>query len=161
MEKSKIVTFIRRHIFFFSLLLFIHYQLSIINCSYAQCGEERWDVKTLSDKDTTLINFNKIVETSVADQTALERPDKITKKSPRLPLETSVYKLNCYVIGIRRDKDMDIYMEIKDMDSPGTMIAEFPSPSCPKVHATGHYQELVDLNEWFLKKYWKTNRQIP
>jgi hypothetical protein len=130
-------------------LFTIHYSL------FAQCGEQRWDVKTLSDKDTVLIDFDNIVKTTVSEQVSLPKPDKIHKKMPRLSSETTVYSLDCYVIGFKREKDMDIHIVIKDMNLNQTMVAELPSPYCPEVDSTSHAKEYIKVNNWFLKNIGK------
>jgi len=54
--------------FIINVLLFL-----IFNSAIAQdCGVERWPIKTLSDSDTTKINFSRIVETTVHKQVMLE-----------------------------------------------------------------------------------------
>lgn len=138
----------------FAILLIINYSL------FGQCGEERWDVKTLSDKDTVLIDFDNVVKTSISEQVNLPKPEKIKKDMPRLQSESTVYTLDCYIIGFKREKDMDIHIVIKDMKSEETMVAEYPSPFCPEVKATSHYQEFVKLNEWFLKNIGKPKQQF-
>ena len=69
------------------LFLIVHCSLLIVHC-FAQCGEERWDVKTLSDKDTVLINFDKIIKSNIHEQISLPKPEKIKKDLPRHSAET-------------------------------------------------------------------------
>lgn len=137
----------------------VNCSLLIINCN-AQCGEERWSVKTLSDPDTTLIDFDNIVKTTVSEQAHLPKPDKIHKKMPRLPSETTVYSLDCYILGFKREKDMDIHIEIRDMNTNETMVAELPSPYCPEVDSTSHAKEYVKVNNFLLKNIGKPTSQF-
>jgi hypothetical protein len=119
-------------------------------CSFAQCGVERWDVKTLSDADTINVNFGNILESTVLEQCKLSEPEKIQKNLQRQSSETSVFAINCYVIGFKREEDMDIHIVIRDLDSNITMVAEYPSAHCPEVRATSRYDRFLKLNEWFL-----------
>jgi hypothetical protein len=47
------------------------------NLCYSQCGKERWDVKTLIDKDTIKIDFENTVSSTVSEQCELKRPKKV------------------------------------------------------------------------------------
>jgi hypothetical protein len=138
----------------YKLILIVCFLLFIDRC-FAQCGEERWDVKTLSDPDTSLINFDNIIKTTIHEQASLTKPLKIKRNLPRRSDETSVYSINCYILGFKREKDMDIHIVIKDLDSEETMVAELPSPWCPEVEETSRSKTFNKINEWFLNNIGK------
>jgi len=47
------------------------------------CAVDRWPVKTLTDKDTTKINFKNIIKTSISAQIKLKPPTNVTQSLPR------------------------------------------------------------------------------
>lgn len=124
--------------------------LFLINSSYAQdCGIERWDVKTLSDKDTLKIDFHKIIPSTVHQQVSLTKPQR---QSSRLDSESTVYSIDCFIIGYARESnDKDIHMIIEDILTDETMVVEIPSKDCSAIQRTSRFQLFADLEEWFFK----------
>jgi hypothetical protein len=121
----------------------------------AQCGKERWNVKTLSDKDTLKVDFNHPIKTTVNIQSNLPKPFTIHKNMPRQNTECTVYTIDCYIIEYKKEADKDIHIVLLDLNSKETMVAEIPSPECPDVQKTSRYKEFADLNEWFVKNIGK------
>ena len=116
---------------------------------FAQCGKERWNVKTLSDKDTVKIDFKHIINTTINDQTNLPKPVKIPKTMPRQNSECNVYSIDCYIIEFKKEADKDIHIVLRDLKTNATMVAEIPSPFCPEVQNTSRYQKFTLLYDWF------------
>jgi hypothetical protein len=116
----------------------------------AQCGEHRWDVKTLSDSDTLLIDFNKVVKTTILEQSALPKPEKIKHNTPRQSSEITVYSIDCEIVSFKREDDFDIHIVLKDPKGDLTMVAELPSPWCPEVQATSRSKVFKKINDFFL-----------
>ncbi len=137
------------------IYLLCYFLLFTLYFSFGQCGEERWDVKTLSDNDTVLIKFNKVVKTNIHEQASLPKPGKIKRDLPRQSSETEVFSIECYILGFKREKDMDIHIVIKELNSEETMVAELPSPWCPEIEATSRSKTFQKVNEWFLNNIGK------
>ncbi len=113
------------------------------------CGERRWDVKTLSDYDTLLINFSHTVKTTVHEQCRLPAP----KREPtyRMKSEDTVYALTCYIIAYKKQADdKDIHIIIQDLKTKEMMVAEIISSQCQSVRKTSRYLQMKNLDEWFV-----------
>lgn len=119
------------------------------------CGEERWAIKTLSDPDTTLINFDTIVQTSIEEQISLPKPLKV--KGARMLSETTQYELTAYITGYKLEADRDIHIVISDEEN-NEMVVEIVDPECESVKETSRYQQLTDLRSWF---YDNVGRPVP
>lgn len=117
--------------------------------SSAQCGKERWDVKTLSDKDTLRIDFSHVIKTTVSSQANLPKPVKIPVNMPRQASECSVFSIDCYITEYKKEKDKDIHIVLRDLKTSSTMVAEIPSPLCPEVQKTSRYRKFEQLYDWF------------
>lgn len=112
------------------------------------CGVERWSIKTLSDKDTIKIDFQKIVKSTVHEQLLLEIPPT---KTSRLETETIVYSIDCFIIGYKKESnDKDIHIIIEDIDTDETMVIEIPSYECFEILNTSRYELFKQLQEWFI-----------
>jgi hypothetical protein len=131
--------------------------LFFVQGSYGQnCGTERWDVKTLTDKDTVNINFGKKVKTTVAKQARLKKPvHPIGEDLSRLASETTYYSLDCWLIEYKKEDDKDIHIVLKDLSCDSTIVAEIPSHLCEEIVHTSHYLKIKKLNEWFEAKIGK------
>jgi len=95
----------------------------------AQCGVERWAVKTGTDIDAGLVNLSSTTSTTIANLTALAAPSPIPAENRVQPTETTVWVLNATLTKVMMAYDSDYHMVL--MDSAGrTMIAEIPAPNC-------------------------------
>jgi hypothetical protein len=95
------------------------------------CGEERWAVKTLSDKREGLVDF-KPKNSSVSRLRKKPSPG-VGSNTPRIKgVETTTYRVTAQLVEMKLEDDHDIHLVIA---SPGsglaTMIAEFPDTTCP------------------------------
>ena len=126
--------------------------LCLLNISLIaqDCGVERWSIKTLSDPDTVKITFSKIVESTIHKQVSLERPKIIRNK--RHESESIVYKINCSIVGFKRESgDQDIHVILEDDETEETMVAEIPSHKCSSIQKTSRKTLFFDLGKWFVK----------
>ncbi len=122
----------------------------IFNCqaNIAQnCGVERWNIKTLTDKDTGLIDFNKFVKSTVHDQNQLAIPES---RTTRLKSETIIYSIDCFIVGYKKDlNDKDIHIIIEDTNTDETMVIEIPSYECFEIQKSSRNELFKQLQEWF------------
>jgi hypothetical protein len=95
----------------------------------AQCGVERWSVKTGTDPDAGLVNLNSSTSTTIASMRALPAPSTIPANNRIAPTETTVWVINATLTEFKLENDSDYHMVISDA-SGNTMITEIPSPSC-------------------------------
>lgn len=99
---------------------------------HAQCGSERWPVKTLQDKSVSEIHFAP-QQTTIHALREPEQPKDLRTINPylRLEAEKQVYTVQALLIGFKREADGDYHLVLADpVDRKKTMIAEIPSPKC-------------------------------
>ena len=111
------------------LLLFTFF-LFIIGDStaFAQCGSQRWDVKTLKDSEAVEINFTPVTST-VHKQLAFPKPD-YHNDNPRDATEKKVYKIKCILIQYNQQNDSDWHLIVKDLTTDEKMVVEIPDLDC-------------------------------
>ncbi|HYR77388.1 MAG TPA: hypothetical protein VEM96_16255 [Pyrinomonadaceae bacterium] len=95
----------------------------------AQCGVERWSVKTGTDPDAGLINLNSPTSTTIANLSAISTPTLLPDNQRVQPAETTVWVLNATLTKFVLAYDSDYHMVLTDA-AGRTMIAEIPSPNC-------------------------------
>jgi hypothetical protein len=108
----------------FSVLL-----LSLCSTLAAQCGVERWAVKTGTDVGASTVDLNSATPTTVSALIGASAPHPIPVDSRVQPTETTVWVLDATLTSFKVEGDSDYHLVISDV-SGNTMIAEIPSPSC-------------------------------
>ncbi|PYP86141.1 MAG: hypothetical protein DMG65_19500 [Candidatus Angelobacter sp. Gp1-AA117] len=113
------------------LLLVVSAALSISSSIplYAQCGVERWSVKTGTDADVGLVNLNSSTATTIANMRAFTAPNPIPANNRVSPAETTVWVINATMTMFKLESDSDYHIVIQDA-AGNTMITEIPLPSC-------------------------------
>jgi hypothetical protein len=100
--------------------------------AFAQCREERRQVKTLNDSSANQLHF-KPVETTIHSLREPKQPAGLRTIDPKLRLdgEKQVYTVKALLIGYKREADQDYHLVLADpVDRKKTMIAEIPAPVC-------------------------------
>jgi hypothetical protein len=115
---------LRRSRLFLAVLL-----LAVPTSLFAQCGVERWSVKTGTDADVGLVNLNSTTNTTIASMRAFPAPSTIPSNNRISPEETTVWVINATLTLYKLETDSDYHIVIQD-SSGNTMITEIPSPSC-------------------------------
>src|ERR1043165_1075442 len=95
----------------------------------AQCGVERWTVKTGTDPDATLINLSSPTSTTIANLRSIPAPGTLPDNNRVQPTETTLWTLNATLTKFVLAYDLDYHMVLTD-SAGHTMIAEIPSPDC-------------------------------
>ena len=95
----------------------------------AQCGVERWSVKTGTDSDAKNVNLGVSTLATIQNLIALSAAGSLPDNSRVAPAETTVWVLNATLREYVRAYDSDYHMVLTD-DAGRTMIAEIPSPTC-------------------------------
>jgi hypothetical protein len=114
---------LRRSLFLAVLLLVVPTTL------FAQCGVERWSVKTGTDADVGLVNLNSSTNTTIAALRAAAAPNPIPANNRVSPWETTEWVLNATLTLYKLESDSDYHLVLQDANGL-TMIVEIPSPSC-------------------------------
>ena len=105
-------------------VIFLLLQIAVL----AQCGSERWEVKTLQDAEAEDINYTPLTST-VHKQLKFPKPD-YHEINPRDITELRVYKIDCILIKYKQEGDMDWHLEVKDLNTNERMVVEIPDPGC-------------------------------
>ena len=96
---------------------------------WAQCGVERWSVKTGTDADVSKVNLGSSSATTIATLRGLTKPASLPSNNRISPAETTQWVLNATLIEYKLESDSDYHLVIQD-GSGNTMIAEIASPNC-------------------------------
>ena len=95
----------------------------------AQCGVERWAVKTGTDADVGTVNLNSTTNTTIAALRALTAPATLPAANRVQPTESTIFVLNATLTQYKLEGDSDYHLVLADA-SGNTMIAEIPAPGC-------------------------------
>jgi len=123
--------------------------------SLLTCGVERWAVKTLIDPDTTKINFNNVVPSTIQYQRSITMPTSLP--NTRLAVEDTLFSIDCIMYKYKLESDNDIHIVIHAIgDTSQTMVAEIVNAQCPGILSTSRYTQLNNLRTWFDNTYHPT-----
>lgn len=102
-----------------------------------QCGQWRWTVKTLTDRQGAGLLTVKPVAKDFDQFLQAKAPRKLDTKSetdmnlPRFPSEKEVVEITAYITSISiTEKDHDFQLVLKSPLSSNTCFAELPNPGC-------------------------------
>lgn len=95
----------------------------------AQCGVERWSVKTGTDSTVGQVNLSSTTSTTIASMRSKTPPNPIPSSTRVAPTETTQWVINATLTQYKLESDSDYHLVISDANG-NTMIAEIPSPSC-------------------------------
>jgi hypothetical protein len=110
--------------------LFLAVLLLVVPTSlFAQCGVERWSVKTGTDADVGKVNVNSSSNTTIAAMRAPAAPSPIPPNNRVAPLETTQWIINATLTLYKLESDSDYHLVLQDSNGL-TMIGEIPSPTC-------------------------------
>jgi hypothetical protein len=139
------------------LLLFLLFMISVITvlCSQhafgAECGNYRWDVKTLQDIDAGSINFESPVTTTIHELVNKAKPYHSKRSSHDIPLgirgssrqpaESVLYLIKRATFqGFKEESDHDYHLVIGDPQTGETMVMEIPDPNCAHPKFRSNFQ---------------------
>ncbi len=95
----------------------------------AQCGVERWSIKTGTDSGAWSINLSSYVSSTIYNFHQSTRPGSLPASSRVAPRETTQYQLSGTLIKYNKQTDKDYHLVIKD-GAGRTMIVELADPNC-------------------------------
>jgi hypothetical protein len=96
---------------------------------FAQCGVERWSVKTGTDPNASAVNLSTYISTTIYSMLSSTKPASLPANSRLSPRETNQYRITGTLTKYARESDSDYHLVIQD-GSGRTMIVEIPSPNC-------------------------------
>jgi hypothetical protein len=95
----------------------------------AQCGVERWSVKTGTDPAAPSINLGTYISTNIFNMQSSTRPASLPANGRVAPRETNQYRITGTLTKYKRETDSDYHLVIQD-GSGRTIIVEIPSINC-------------------------------
>ena len=95
----------------------------------AQCGVERWSVKTGTDPDAGLVSLSSVNPATIASLTGISTPTSLPDNNRIQPTEATVFVISATLVKYVRAYDSDYHMVLAD-SAGRTMIAEIPAPGC-------------------------------
>ena len=110
-------------------LLLVVTLLTIPSSLLAQCGVERWSVKTGTDADVSKVNLNAPTNTTITAMRAFTAPNPIPPNNRITGPETTLWVINATLTQYKLESDSDYHLVIQDA-AGNTMITEIPSPTC-------------------------------
>lgn len=125
----------RRYLFSCSAILVIALALlsgPVSSGGALECGEWRWDVKTLSDADAPDVDFE-ARRMSVRELLDLTPPGSLSSDTPRMDgIEFETIKIRARLVTASLSANHDVHLVISTKTRPyRRMIVEFPHPDCP------------------------------
>jgi hypothetical protein len=117
------------------------------------CGEERWAVKTLSDRDASRVNFTPVI-TTVGELTSHAAhceggPDQRVHDE-----EFQTYELTGRIEIVRVEDDRDYHVVLSDLvDRSITMITEAVEPACEGAVSSPFVSMLREARTAFLNLF--------
>jgi hypothetical protein len=96
---------------------------------YAQCGVERWSIKTGTDSQAPSINLSTYISTTIYNFWSSAKPASLPANSRLSPREVNQYRVSGTLTKYKRETDSDYHVVIQD-SSGRTMIVEIPSINC-------------------------------
>lgn len=95
----------------------------------AQCGVERWSVKTGTDADASLVNLGSSTTTAITTMRGWTKPASLPSNNRISPYETTQWVINGTLTQYKAETDSDYHLVVADA-SGNTVIVEIPSPNC-------------------------------
>jgi uncharacterized membrane protein len=111
------------------LTLCIALLLISTSTTLAQCGGDRWSVKTGTDADAPLVNLNATNPTTIANLSQILAPGTLPDEARIQPTETTTWVVNATMVEYVHSYDSDYHIVFKD-NAGRTMIGEIPDPGC-------------------------------
>lgn len=113
------------------------------------CGEERWHIKTIFDRDAGSINFTPR-STTIPELVSMRAPAVLGEE--RDSAEKQVYSVEAVLLGWKVESgakgDHDFHLVLADPnDLSRTMIAESPSPDCEGACSSSQARRFAEVRQ--------------
>jgi uncharacterized protein (TIGR03437 family) len=102
---------------------------AVAGAAFAQCGVERWAIKTGTDADANLADLNTAAAATVGSLAVLPAPANLPADRRQLPVETTQFAVNAILTDFKLESDSDYHIVLSD-GAGKTLIAEIPDPKC-------------------------------
>jgi hypothetical protein len=116
----------------------------------AQCGVERWPVKTLSDQEASRVNLQPRPST-IAQLAALTPPSALTQ-SRMAPVELETFTIRASLVAMKREADSDLKVSLADLGPRSVLMsAELPAAACVLQAAPALQEKMRTARDAFVK----------
>ncbi|MEO8036774.1 MAG: hypothetical protein ABI837_20235, partial [Acidobacteriota bacterium] len=95
-------------------IVFVPVTLLLAVPLHAQCGVERWSIKTGTDSGASSINLSSYVSTTIYNMQQSAHPASLPSNSRISPRETTQYRLGATLTSYKKEGDSDYHLVIKD-----------------------------------------------
>lgn len=95
----------------------------------AQCGVERWSVKTGTDPDAPSVSLSTYISTTIYNMLQSVHPATLPANNRIAPREFNQYQISGTLTKYKRETDSDYHLVVQD-GAGRTMIVEIPSINC-------------------------------
>jgi hypothetical protein len=120
-------------------------------------GDERWQIKTLTNAQAGDVNTTATTTTVEALRQNDTRPEKVSSKVNRIaPLEFRRLRIHATLRKAIREDDGDLHVVIADpahdaeADPEQTLIIEFPDASCEPQKSSSYATQMASAREAFV-----------
>ena len=96
---------------------------------YAQCGVERWTIKTGTDSGASSVPLSTWISTTIYNMQQSAHPSTLPATTRIAPRETNQYSISGTLIKYVKEGDSDYHLVVRD-SAGRTIIVEIPSPNC-------------------------------
>jgi hypothetical protein len=96
---------------------------------HAQCGVERWSIKTGTDSQAPSINLGTYISTTIYNMQSSTAPSSLPANSRIAPRELNQYRVTGTLVKYKLEGDSDYHLVIQD-SSGRQMIVEIPKSNC-------------------------------
>jgi len=96
---------------------------------FAQCGVERWSVKTGTDPQAPSVPLGSWISTTIYNMQQSVRPASLPSNGRVSPRETNQYRITGTLTKYKRETDSDYHLVIQD-GAGRTIIVELPNINC-------------------------------
>ena len=114
------------------------------------CGVERWFVKTLADRDASLVNPSAVTPISIRDLNALPSHCEAGPDRRIYAEEFRVFEVAGRVTYIAHEDDRDYHLALEDPNDPGsTVVTELADTVCSGAVMSPHLATLRSVEGMF------------
>src|SRR5947209_13868706 len=112
----------------YRILFFAAAAAAIAAGANAQCGVERWPVKTTTDSDAQYVS-RAAVPATINQLRNLSAPRPLPQSNRIAPVEETVYSVTATLTAVKAEDDSDYELVLSDGEGR-TIVAEIPSVEC-------------------------------
>lgn len=116
-------------------------------------GRERWAIKTLSDRQRDRVRLDSIIPVTIERLVALDPPPRTSRYRRMAPVETTVYRVEAYLVDWSLERDGDYHLVLASVRDPSvTMVAEVPDLACEGACRSGYAAQFARIRQQVVQR---------